>query len=129
MEVPWVDQNWHRIRPHIARLCETQSWHGMTVDSIARSIQGGRYRVWVWGDFDAIFLTSIFAQNTGRLVCSLSWAAGNDAIHPAEIYPAIQAHAKLNGCSQVQIMGRMGWLRVMKPYGFALADQTIVKEI
>ena len=85
--------------------------------------------MWVWGDFDAIFLTTIFRQANGRLCCSLSWAVGEDALHPDVIYPVIEGYARLNGCQTLQIMGRKGWARVMREHGFELADQTIAKEL
>lgn len=122
-------ETWQPVLAHLERLVREQAHHGMTVAQISQRIREGVYQTWIWGDNEAIFLTTLFRQPNGRAVCSLSWAVGADAIHPDEIYPHIEAWAKLQGCQALVIVGRKGWERVMRPHGFGLADQTLIKEL
>lgn len=124
-----TDATWLPVRAHLERLVREQPHHGMTLEQLSRNIHSGSHRVWIWGDNDAIFMTVVFRQATGRLVCSLSWAAGADAIHPDEILPAIETYARTQGCEVMLIVGRKGWERVMRPHGFGFSDLTLMKEL
>lgn len=128
---------WQKIRAHLERLVEYEGRFGMTVTGLATRIQNGTLRVWVLGDYQAIFLTSLYQQQNGRFVCSLSWAAGgagdeirsNFAGGPNAILPPIEAYARLNGCYAVEIMGRPGWERVTRNLGYAPLARTVMKEL
>jgi hypothetical protein len=125
-------ERWQPVRARLERLVREQTHHGMVLEHLQARIADGHFQVWVWGegdDVDAVFLTTLFRQPNGRPVCSLSWAAGADAIHPDAIYPTIEAWARTQGCQALVIVGRKGWERVMRPHGFELADQTIIKEL
>jgi len=101
----------------------------MTVAGLTQRIQSGQYRVWVLGDFQAVFLTTLYVQQNGRLVLSLSWACGDEAIQPDLIWPRIEAYAREHDCYAVEIMGRKGWERVMRPFGFEPFYVGIIKEL
>lgn len=118
MEVSWVDRNWSRIAPLLAKLCERQCEHGMTVQGLGQRIANGTYKVWVMGDFECVFLTSIYPQQNGRLMLSLSWAAGEGATDPNNGLHYIEAYARMHGCYGVEVMGRKGWERVLKGFGY-----------
>lgn len=131
MTVAWMDRGpvWSRIRPLLQRLVEHETRHGMTVDTLTKRIASGQYQVWILNDIEALFLTTIYEQQNGRLVCSLSWAAGDNAIRPDVVLPAIEAYARDHDCYAVEIMGRKGWERVVRNYGYAPFYVGVIKEL
>lgn len=131
LEVAWLDRQeaWPRIVPLLQRLCDRQHMHGMTVAGLTQRIQAGQYKLWLLGDFRAVFLTSLYLQQNGRLVLSLSWAAGDDAIEPDVVLPRVEAYAREHDCYAVEVMGRKGWERVLKPYGYGPFYTGVIKEL
>jgi len=122
--------NWPRVVPLLQKLIDRLPRTGMTIEALARDIQTGRKRVWIWNDFEAILLTTIAQQQNGRLYCSLSWAAGAGFLDCGDdLLPPIEEYAKTQGCFAVEIMGRKGWERLTKPYGYDFLFQSVMKEI
>lgn len=131
MEVPWLNlpENWQRIRPHLERLCERQELHGMTVESLARDIASGSLRCWILGDFQAVFLTKLYQQAAGKIMCALSWAAGEDVTDKQrEVLGRIEEYARDNGARGLEIMGRRGWERVVRDWGYRNFYVGLIKE-
>ena len=132
MDVAYIEppEVWQRIKPHLERVCSRQHRHGMTVEKMARSIQNGSLKVWIWRDFEAVFLTSMYRQANGRLVLSLSWTVGNGCLpHHAEILPVFEAYARQHDCHAISATGRKGWEKTLRPYGYDLLHVTWFKEI
>lgn len=121
MEVSWVDipDNWKRITPHLRRLCTEQHLHGMTIPGLAADIANGNLRVWVWGDFQGVFLTRLYTQHSGRRVCALSWGVGEKVVNnEADVIGPIERYAADHGCFGVEVAGRGGWERVLGKHGY-----------
>ena len=130
MEVVWLESNFQHIKSHLDRLCEEQHLFGMTTVRLAQNIQKGSHRVWVWGDFEAVFLTSLYHQQNGRLMCSLSWAVGENVISDKRvILEPIERYARDHECYGIEIMGRKGWERVTRDLGFRFMYQSVIKEL
>jgi len=127
MEPVWLDrfENWVPIEGMLQSLCERMSGHGLTVEDLKENIRTGRIRLWMLERLEdggwkasAVFGTRIYTQPNGRLVCSLSWAAGEDALHPDVVIPAVEAYAQEHDCFAVEVMGRRGWSRVLRDHGY-----------
>jgi hypothetical protein len=120
MEVAWLDRPdvWAKVTPLLTQLCERMSEHGMTVKGLSQRIANGQYKVWILRDFKCLFLTSLYTQQNGRLMLSLSWAAGEGATDPNNGLQYIEAYARMHGCYGVEVMGRKGWERVLKNFGY-----------
>ena len=132
MEPIWLENPEHmrRLLPHLQRLVEEQARHGMTVPAIAQRIRSGHSRLWVWGDFLGFFLTQLYIQNTGRLVCTLSHAAGENVVTNQEaILGPIEEYARMHGCGMLEIAGRRGWGRVVRDFGYTHHFTVVAKEL
>lgn len=134
MEVTWLDrtENWTQVEPVIRRLIEHEHRHGMTLSALAQRIASGQYKVWLLygeGVLSGFFMTAMYAQQNGRLVCSLSWCAGEDVIHPDVVLPRIERYARDNGCFAIEVMGRRGWERVLRGEGFEHFYTGLIKEL
>jgi hypothetical protein len=46
-----------------------------------------------------------------------------------DILQALKDHARHNGCSSVEVFGRKGWERVLKPHGYTHTYTTLELEL
>lgn len=124
MEVVWAEQpaNWTRVRPHLEKLVAHEDKHGMTLPGLCERIRDGRFKLWFLtpgkGRIDAVFLTAMYTQQNGRLILSLSWAGGQDVVDVADLISVFEAYARMQGCWAIEVIGRKGWERVLRPHGY-----------
>jgi hypothetical protein len=119
----------------IASLTETLVPHMhklYTIDSLAESFKNGTMVPWVVvsdGEIVAFIATETF-QCPLQKVMSVRFGAGNNIAHYIDlVIDTLEQHARDNGCSSVEISGRMGWLRALDKHGYEPAYVTLSKEI
>lgn len=110
--------------PHMAK------FH--TVESLTDSFKANLMVPWVViknGDIVAFFATEA-VQCPLRKVLIVRFGAGNNIAHYIGlVIDTLEQHARDNGCSSVEISGRMGWLRALDKHGYEPAYVTLSKEI
>lgn len=116
----WAARNWPLIYPHVQKLIEHETEQGFTPQAIFDGIQSGRWQLWVVGNADAIVLTTTYEQQAGHCIFSVNMAGGANVVGKVpEILEVLQSYARLNGCSGVEIVGRKGWEKLIRPYGYS----------
>lgn len=115
----FLRKNWAQIEPLLLKLIEHEKDQGFTLSGLADGINNHRWQVWLFEDWSAIFLTTIYQQQNGELMCSINMAAGEKVIENVDVVlSAIEPYARLHGCYGIEVVGRRGWERVVKPRGY-----------
>lgn len=124
MSVPFEDE-WARCSPWIEAALE----YGLgthTLDDVRRIVGEGHAQFWP-GRSGAI-VTEIQVYPQGKVLHF--WLAGGDFDELVQrLRPAIEAWGRAMGCTRSTITGRPGWLRAMKPHGYAPQWATCMKEL
>lgn len=57
------------------------------------------------------------------------WLAGGDLRALLAMRAGLEAWARAQGCENISLTGRRGWLRVLEPYGYRPVGDDLVKEL
>lgn len=116
---------WDRATPLIQRAIDVYNEH--TLDEVFSSLITMKSQLWVAGfnDIETILITQIINRNSNK-VCALELCAGR-GVESAQFLKIIEPWAKEAGCSSVELIGRVGWQRVLKDY--KISKITLEKEI
>ena len=116
---------WERSKPFLANALE-HSGNEYTVDDVLKEIQ----------DDHAIFYPTRKGASVFRIVRypqkrMLSiWLAGGDMKSGIDsILEAAEYHAVEHECDGIEVLGRRGWERVLKPYGYEHKRVMLIKEL
>ena len=119
-------QEIQRIREAL-RSAQRYSVQEISEDFIIEGLADGRYQAW---DFDScIVVTSVVSyENFSNL--RINHVAGElpDGL-TADILKKLENFASAVGCKSVEIIGRRGWVRRLKDFGYNEQYVTVMKEI
>jgi hypothetical protein len=97
------------------------TWRHWTKEYICHSIAHGTMQIWGVGkppEATLIIFTSVSVFPTMK-VLNITWAAGK---FEDDMLPLLDAtfdnYAAMNGCSEIEIRGRDGWMPKLKRLGF-----------
>lgn len=103
-----------------------------TIESMVDGFKAGTMVPWAVvteGEIVAFVATEVF-QCPLRKVLALRFGAAKDMASCIDlVLNTLEQHARDNGCSSVEISGRMGWLRALDKHGYEPAYVTLSKEI
>lgn len=115
----WVHKFWPLIAPKLQKLIDHEFDHGFTLDSLYNQIMQSKFQVWLTNDHAAVLLTSMSEQPDGAIICSLCSAGGENVVENRdEILTTVEHYARMHGCYGIEIVGRKGWERVVRDYGY-----------
>lgn len=113
---------WARWRPKIAAACDG-AHH--TIDSIEGSLACGRAHLLTLPD--CCFVVELADYPQAR-ACQVMWAAGAlEAVVAGA--PRLHAWAKAQGCTEMLVEGRAGWIRALKDIGYRPWSVTLRKAL
>lgn len=98
------------------------TWTDYTIDYFLWAVQEKRMQVWGAGMDDRIHLVMFtqLATYPRRNVVEVIWACGDN--YPKSlrnaVAEAVDEFGRANECSEVRVVGRRGWERVLKDFGF-----------
>lgn len=103
-----------------------------TLKQIIDSIEDGSSQIWIkFSDamaHECTVVTEIQDFPNCRS-CIVNYLGGDNALgHMADV-GAIEEWAKFNGCSDMRLIGRKGWERVMKTHGYENQYTIMLKEL
>ena len=112
----------------VVRLLErSQSKH--TITGIFERILSGHYQLWLAyssNNLDGIALSNIESWDNGTKTLFVEGCAGKSAqIHIEQAMQSIEAYARDNGCADINVIGRKGWVKLLPAY--ALTHVTLRK--
>jgi hypothetical protein len=111
---PHIAAEWARCRPWLEAALEHDGGH-YGIEDVWREVAAGSATF--WPGRRAAVITQFW--NFPRARTCNHWLAGGDMAELlGEMQPAIDDWARANGCTEMTIAGRPGWVRAMKPFGF-----------
>jgi hypothetical protein len=118
---PEFERAWQYLEPAVVARGEH------TKESVWAAIANGRCRLWSMPN--SALIGSIFTYPTG-LKAGLIWLAGGDLQELLDWGRGEGPEfAKFNGCHEVRLDGRRGWLRTLKQDGYHELGTTLVKKL
>lgn len=114
-----------------ARLIERVPDRDKTLSEIYHGIRNKSFQLWAAWEHDgikAVLITQTYRLN-GEQICSLFILAGDDMRRWFHYLPTIEEWALSKGCKAMQLVGRKGWGRVLKPHGYRVAGRDNYKYI
>ena len=91
-----------------------------SLQDLIHEIARGEKQVWLHteGDkFNATVVTQV-TQFPGKKTCEILYLGGDKAIKYLDDIREIEVWAKAEGCHDIQVIGRDGWAKVLKQYGY-----------
>jgi len=88
-------------------------------------LASGQAQLWV-GE-TAAMVTQCVDEPAGRSLHV--WLAGGDLAEILRLKPGVEAWGRAQGCSRVTLNGRKGWARVLRPLGFVIVGDELVRRL
>ena len=116
---------WERSKPFLANALE-QSGNEYTVDDVLREIEDDHAICYPTKKGAAGFRIARYPRKRMLRI----WLAGGDMASSIEsILEAADFHAKEHECDGIEVLGRRGWEKVLKPYGYEHKRVMLIKEL
>lgn len=84
-----------------------------TLGDVAKAIVDGKAQHWKGRRSEIVTEIQVFPT---MKICRIWLAGGEIKELVGEMLPSVEAWAKSKGCDRIQILGRKGWVRVLKDY-------------
>lgn len=81
----------------------------------------------LWLAWDGKAIKAAASTQLLNNVCNITACGGKDMRSWVSLFPRLEAYAKSEGC-KLRISGRMGWARVLKPFGFKVKFAILEKD-
>jgi hypothetical protein len=120
MPVELLDTFWPRIEELLDKLPHT--WEGYTKNYFYDAISAHKVQVWLAAKDEKIrfCLFTRVGQLPAYRTLELFWASGEGM--PDQAAPTLEAvldeFAVRQGCTEIQVIGRRGWEKILKKWGF-----------
>lgn len=123
-----IDNLWPTIEHMLERVTDEK----VGVSDVYDFVIDGRWILWVCQIPDTLEITSVLVTEFIHYpqVCNLRvvFLSGDDEDWAYGI-AVFEDFARINGCHEVEILGRKGWERVLRDKGFSLNHITLSKRI
>lgn len=128
-----VDNVWHLVAPWIAQaIGQEDTWTDLS--TIHERAKQGIARIWIGEnlkhEIDVVLVSETWHMD-GRQILVLRWLAGKNMEEWLQDISVVEAFAAANGFHAVQIWGRPGWIKAMKPLGykheFAVVSKPLIR--
>lgn len=108
-----LEAHWHVVLPHIERALESGAGDYKPAD-VFREIKARDAQLWVWAEKDRVKAACVtkVIQYPQKKVCLIMLGAG-DGLKQWRDDGTIEAWARGNGCTELEIYGRRGWGRAL----------------
>lgn len=111
-----VDELWPKIEDEVKRTDDPVT-HSEDVKKFAKS---GQWQLWIFtqqNEIQAVGTTS-FAYYGNKKICRMETVAGSGREKWIYCLKDIEEWAKLNACIGMDVFGRKGWEKVLKPFDY-----------
>ena len=110
-----LDKVWDTVRPQIQRALD-QDHNRVTISTVYKNIKTKSQQLWIADEgLFIVYVTTIIIFDNAKQLRILycggdSGNISNDQIK--QIFDTFKSYAKSHGCTELEIWGRDGWLRV-----------------
>lgn len=125
-----VVERWPDFRPFLAGMCE-RSNHRYEPADLLRLLLADQYQLWSAAEgqaIDAMMLTRV-VEFPGAKACEMAAAFGENSKEWVGFIGEVEDWARGQGCGLMQPIGRPGWERVLKPFGYEKTHVLLEKKL
>ena len=116
---------WERSKPFLANALE-HSGNEYTVDDVLKEIEDDHAIFYPTKKGASVFRIALYPQKRMLRI----WLAGGDMGSSIDsILEAAEYHAAEHECDGIEVLGRRGWEKVLKPYGYEHKRVMLIKEL
>lgn len=118
-----VEFHWPKVAPWIAQAISAEpEMQQEDLEVIKQNCLRGTSQIWIGhderGDIELVCVTELHMLGK-ELTCVVRWLSGINVDNwTTELDTYIEHWAKERGCLKLQIWGRRGWQRALKPLGY-----------
>ena len=112
-----LDSIWHTVEDLIDRTADEDN----STNSVYNELKSGHRHLWFAAEKQSVIAamtTSFVHYPTSGKMCRVETLAGEDMAEWLEYLPQIEEWAKTNDCVGMDIFGRKGFEKALKPYGY-----------
>jgi hypothetical protein len=95
------------------------------IEAIDTMLREGRAQF--WGTDKSALITLVTSYPGGAVVIEVLAGTGSMADLIKRVRPKVEAWGRQYGCTHIQIKGRPGWARTLKPHGFRHFQDILMK--
>ena len=112
-----VGKVWDKCKPYLSQATD-RSGGRETILTLYSKIKAGTSTLWIMM-VDNKIIASATTEVTQYQNLNVSFLGGSDMnVWLPEFINQLKIYAKHNHCSKIELFGRKGWLRELKPFGF-----------
>lgn len=100
-------------------------------DELEKDVLTGAAILWIGVEDNAVrvsVVTQILLTEKSK-ICMVQACGGDGLNNWIGLLPVIENYARVNKCDAVRLMGRKGWARVLKGYGYAIAKVVMERQL
>ncbi len=106
------------VQPFFERLVQ-RSDNRYSMPGLLKLITSGEWLLWLVWDGSvvrAIVATELYFDVAGNKRCAIKFCTGRDAERWVHLLGQIEAYARTEGCTRLDMTARKGWARKLKDY-------------
>lgn len=126
-----IDKVWPLVAPMLAKALEYDN-SGMRLIDLKDDIEANQKQLWIVADesIRCAAVTSVTHSMYGRHLARIICLAGDGMDEwLSEILDVIEPWAKSHGCEFIEAVGRKGWERAAKKFGYRHSYTVIQKDL
>ena len=114
-----IDSVWEKVSPMLNKALR-YSFGKYTTESIREFLKGEQMQLWVGIDYYEIraFTITQIVNYPGKKILIIMFAGGSDLSGWLSYIEILKRFAKKKGCDGIEIYGRNGWVKKLKPFGY-----------
>lgn len=110
-----VAKIWPHVRPFLERAFDHSS--DSTIEATEKDVLSGASFLWVaWDGKIIAAATTVLLKTPRHKICLVTSAGGIGTKLWGQFMPMVEKYAVKEGCDLVRIVGRKGWVRVLRGY-------------
>lgn len=125
----YIEIVWDAVYPRLVKTCEKVDF-GYTPEDLKKDIEKGLRQLWITKDERGFgfAITNISIRPQGK-VGVMAIGGGDDLNLTENFMPVLTDFFKNEGCVEIEMVGRQGWQKYMKRFGFGLKTVTVARKI
>ncbi len=113
-----IDTVWPKVAPLIQQAIHYNS-RGEDIEQVRGHCKEGKRQLWVITDAAQV-LAAVITQiddNNGKKIGIIVYAGGEGARHWVHYYESWREYFRERGCTELEVIGRKGWKKLLEKYG------------
>ena len=119
---------WERSKPFMVDALD-RSGNEYNVDDVLREIEDDHAIFYPVENGATVFRIALYPQKRMLRIWLFGGIVGTGRANLDTVMEAADFHAKEHECDGIELVGRRGWEKVLKPYGYEHKRVVLIKEL